>query len=315
MLKFLKTLGFLVLGFAVSFATVFAARATAAAPQAGTSNVPVTTVVTVLGPNYTAPPPLTKADIVVRTGDRREDVVAWDSAQGDKSALELAILIDDLDNIGNQLDDIRKFVEAQPKGTSVGLFYAQNGITQTVAPFSADHGAVAHKVRITTGFPGASTSIYLSLMEVMKKWPQTNARREILVIADGIDRFRGDPDSPDVTATIEHAQKAGIMIHTLFARGGDREGRNFFRVNYGQSNLAQMADETGGESFFQGTDTPISFTPFLEQLDMVLHNQYYLTYTTPRSTRKGGELRSFRVSTEQHNAEIAQPRRIRVPGR
>ncbi len=313
MLNHLKTLGFLILG----SVALFAARADAATPtpQAGASNVPVTTIVTVLGPNYTAPPALSKSDIVVRTGDHREDVVAWDAAQGEKSALELAILIDDLSNIGNQLDDIRKFIEAQPKATSVGLFYASNGVVQTVAPFSTDHGAVAGKVRITTGFPGASTSIYLSLMDVMKKWPATNARREVLVIADGIDRFRGDPNSPDVTLTIEKAQKAGIMIHTLFARGGGREGRNFFRVNYGQSNLAQMADETGGESFFQGTDTPLAFSPFLEQLDMVLHNQYFLTFTTARTMKKGGELRSFRVSTEQRNAELAYPRRILVPGR
>jgi hypothetical protein len=310
MFNYLKTLGLL----SLSIVAILAARPSAAAAQAGTSNVPVTTVITVLGPNYTAPPPVSKSDIVVRTGDRREDLVAWDAAQGEKGALELAILIDDLSNINTQLDDIRKFIESQPKATSVGLFYAQNGITQTVAPFSADHGAVAHKLRITEGFPGASTSIYLSLMELMKKWPQTNARREVLVIADGIDRFRGDPNSPDVTQTIEQAQKAGIMIHTLFARGGGREGRNSFRVNYGQSNLAQMADETGGESFFQGLDTPVSFAPFLEQLDMVLHNQYFLTYTTPRTMKKKGELKSFKVSTEQHHAEIAQPRRIWVPG-
>jgi hypothetical protein len=310
----LKTLAFLFLAF-VTLLTAQTASAAAARPQAGTQNVPVTTVVTILGPNYAAPPALGKSDVVVRTGNRREDVVAWDAAQGEKSTLELAIVIDDLANINSQLDDIRKFISAQPKGTSVGLFYASNGITQAIAPFSTDHDAVAKKVRITVGFPGASTSIYLSLMDVISKWHAGNARREILVIADGIDRFRGDPDSPDVTLTIEKAQKANIMIHTLYARGGGREGRNLFRVNYGQSNLAQMADETGGESFFQGLDTPIAFTPFLEQLDMVLHNQYFLTFTTPRSMKKKGELRGFRVSTEQHNVEIAHAREIWVPGR
>ena len=313
MSNYLKTLGILFLG----FLSLFAARTDAAgpAPQAGASNVPVTTVVTVLGPNFTPPPALSKDDIVVHTGNRREDIVAWDAAQGEKSPLELAIVIDELSNIGNQLDDIRKFIQAQSKGTGVGLFYATNGITQAVAPFSTDHDAVAAKVRITTGFPGASTSIYLALMDVMKKWPSTNARREILVIADGIDRYRGDPNSPDVTLTIEKAQKASIMIHTLYARGSDREARNLFRSNYGQSNLAQMTDETGGESFFQGLNTPIAFKPFLDQLDMVLHNQYFLTFTTPRSTRKGGELRGFRVSTEQRNAEISHARDIWVPGR
>jgi hypothetical protein len=286
-----------------------------AAGQAGTLKVPVTTVVTVLGPNFTAPPALGKTDVIVRVKDHREDVIGWDSAQGEKSALELAIVIDDLTNIGNQMDDLRKFIHSQSKATSVGLFYANNGVTQAVAPFSTDHDEVASKVRITLGQAGASTSIYLSLMDVMSKWRPSGARREILVIADGIDRFRGDPDSPDVSATIDKAQKAGIMIHTLYARGGGREGRNLFRVNYGQSNLAQMADGTGGEAFFQGLETPISFTPYLEQLDMVLHHQYILTFTTPRSLKKNGELRGFKVSTEQHNVEISAARYVWVPGR
>ena len=314
MLNYLKTLRFLLLGFFVALAGVTASEAGAAA-QAGASNVPVTTVVTVLGPNYTPPPAVSKTDVVVHTGDRRADVIGWDAAQGEKSTLELAIVIDELSNIGNQLEDIRKFVQAQSKNTSVGLFYAQNGITQPVAPFSTDHDAVAKKVRVTTGFPEASMSIYLSLMDVMKKFSTASARHEILVISDGIDRFRGDPNSPDVDLTIERAQKAGIIIHTLYARGSDRAGRNLFRSGYGQSNLARMTDETGGESFFQGLDTPIAFTPFLEQLDMVLHNQYFLTFTTPRSGKKGGELRGFRTSTEQHNVEISHARDVWVPGR
>lgn len=313
MSNYLKTLRFLLLGSLVTFALTAVLSANAA-PQAGASNVPVTTVVTVLGPNYTAPPAIGKTDVVVYTGDHRADVVGWDAAQGEKSALQLAIVIDELSNIGPQLDDLRKFVHAQSKDTSIGLFYAQNGITQVVAPFSTDHDAVAKKVRITSGLPGASTSIYLSLMDVMKKF-SGGGRHEILVIADGIDRFRGDPNSPDVDLTIEKAQKAGIVIHTLYARGQDRAARNLFRSNYGQSNLAQMTDETGGESFFQGLDTPISFAPFLEQLDMVLHNQYFLTFTTPRSGKKGGELRGFRTSTEQRNVEISHARDVLVPGR
>jgi len=49
---------------------------------------------------------------------------------------------------------------------------ATNGITQAVAPFSTDHDAVAAKVRLTSGFPGASTSIYLALMDVMNLTPR-----------------------------------------------------------------------------------------------------------------------------------------------
>ena len=295
--------------------TLFTARTSSAEPQAGVAKVPITTVVSVLGPNYSAPPAVGKSDVVVRTGKVREDIVGWDAAQGDKSALELAILIDDGTNIGNQLDDLRKFIRAQSKATSVGLFYASSGLTQAVSPFSTDHDAVAQKLRITLGQFRISTSIYLAIMDLMSKWRPSGARREILVIADGIDRFRGDPYSPDVILTIQRAQKAGIMIHTLYARDSDRAGRNSFRAGYGQSNLAQMTDETGGESFFQGFDTPISFTPFLDQLDMVLHNQYFLTFTTLSSTKKNGEYRNFRVSTEQQNVEISGARHVWVPGR
>jgi len=293
---------------------LFVARPIHAQQQAASSKAPVTTVVTVLGPNYTAPPALGKSDVIVHTGKQREDVTGWTSAQGDAAALELAIVIDDATTLGNQLDDLRKFVQSQPKGTSVGLFYADNGMVQMVSPFSADHDAVAKKVRITIGETGASTSIYLSLMDLISKWRASSARREILLVADGIDRFRGGPFSPDVTLAIERAQKAGIMIHTLYARGTGRASRNLFRTNYGQSNLAEMTDATGGESFFQGLDTPISFAPFLAQLDMVLHNQYFLTFTTARSTKAKGELRSFRVNTEQHNIDISAAREVFVPG-
>jgi hypothetical protein len=295
--------------------TLFTARTSSAEPQAGVAKVPITTIVSVLGPNYTAPPAVGKSDVVVRTGKVREDIVGWDAAQGDKSALELAILIDDGTNIGNQLDDLRKFIRGQSKATSVGLFYASSGLTQAVSPFSTDHDAVAQKLRITLGQFRISTSIYLAIMDLMSKWRPSGARREILVIADGIDRFRGDPNSPDVILTIQRAQKAGVIIHTLYARDSDRAGRNSFRAGYGQSNLAQMTDESGGESFFQGFDTPISFTPFLDQLDMVLHNQYFLTFTTLSSTKKNGEYRSFRASTEQQNVEISGARHVWVPGR
>jgi hypothetical protein len=310
MLKFIKLLAMPLLFVSIALGPL----SLRAQSQTNSEKVPVTTVVTVLGPAYTAPPALGKSDVIVHTGQVREDVTQWTPAQGEKAALELAILIDDGADINTQLDDIRKFIQAQPKNSSVGLFYASSGLTQTVAPFSADHDAVAKKLRITQGLTSTSTSIYLSLMDLMSKWRATGARREILVLADGIDRFRGDPFSTDVPLTVERAQKAGIMIHALYAQGVDRAARNLFRSNWGQSNLAQMSDGTGGESFFQGNNTPVSFAPFLEKLDMVLHNQYFLTFTTTRSAKAKGELRHFRVNTEQRNVEISAARFVLVPG-
>jgi hypothetical protein len=309
--------------FSLLFLSLFAVRSLAAqpdaqqdAPASTAAKVPVTTVVTVLGPNFTAPPALTKQDVIVHTGKQREEVTKWVAAQGDEGALDLAILIDDLDppSMANQFGDVRAFIRDQGKNTRIGIYYADNGTSRLGVNFTLDHDAASKALRLPLGFGAASVSIYQSLLDLMSKWPASSARREVLVIGDGIDRFRGDPSSPDVALTIEKAQKGGIIIHSLYVRAVDHFGRNMFRLNYGLFNLGQMSDKTGGESFAQGTESPVSFAPYLMQLDMVLHNQYFLTFTTTRSKNKKGDLRDFRIDTEEHNVDISHAGSVFVPG-
>jgi hypothetical protein len=291
------------------------ARAQQAASPAGT--VPVTTVVTVLGPKFNAPPPLGKEDIIVHSGKARMDVTGWLPAQGEHAGLELAIVIDDAvsTDIGAQFKDLATFITDQQKTTKVGIFYADDGTIQAASQFNDDHAAVAKSLRLPIGRFAAYSSIYLSMMDLIKRWPATRDRREILLIADGIDRFRGDfPTSTDLESAITSAETAGIMIHTLYSTGVGRVARNLFRSNLGQSNLSKITDATGGEAFFQGLQTPISFGPYLQQLDVVLRNQYWLTFAMPRSKKAKGDLRPFRVTTEQHNVEISAPREVFVPG-
>jgi hypothetical protein len=109
------------------------------------------------------------------------------------------------------------------------------------------------------------------------------------------------------------AEKAGVIIHTLYCSGVGRAGHNMFRVNYGQSNLAQITDKTGGYSFFQGLQTPIAFAPFLEQLDTILKNQYFLNWNSKRPTKGKGELRSFRIKTELRDIDISSADQVWVP--
>jgi hypothetical protein len=298
-------------GFIFAFAAIFFEPISSQA-----QTVPITTVVTVLGPKYTPPPAISKDDLTVYEGKQKKEMSSWVPAQGDKAALELAIVIDDSDSpdLGIQFNDLTAFIKSQPKTTGIAIFYASNGTVQAASQFSTDHDAVAKALRMPFGRGAAYSSIYLSLMDLIKRWPVTGARREILLLADGIDRFRGDPFSPDVPATVERAQKAGIMIHTLFASGVGHAGRSLYRVNLGQSNLAQLSDGTAGESFFQGLQTPISYAPFLQQLDTVLKNQFFLTYATERSKKKNGELRSFRVQTERRDVDISHAAKVFVPG-
>ncbi|MGC1384232.1 MAG: hypothetical protein WA823_10655 [Candidatus Acidiferrales bacterium] len=285
------------------------------AARAQDQTTQATTVITVMGPKFTPPPQFTKDDIAVTEGKTKDPVTNLVPAQGDKARLELAIVVDEANDtsFANQMGDLRNFINGLPQTTAVGVFYANNGSVQALSQFTTDHSAAAKTIRLTLGRMGAYSSIYLSTMDLIKRWPDHGGRREILLIADGIDRFRGDPFSPDVQSTVDTAQKAGIMIHTLYCNGTGRYARNMFRVNYGQSNLAQLTDGTGGESFFQGLQTPLAFAPYLTQLDTILKNQYFLTFSAAPSKNSKGQLRNIRVRSVEKDLDISVADRVWVP--
>ena len=305
-------LKFLTSSLLISFALLASTAAFASGKGETPATVPVTSVVTVMGPKFTAPPPLGKDDVIVHVKNERADVTAWNPAQGERAELHLAILIDDGADVGPRLSELRHFVQTQPPSTSVGVFYASNGMTVTAAPFSTNHDQVASKVRVTLGPGNTSVSVYLSLIDLIKKLQPMTGRREILLISDGHDRLRGDLQSPDVDNVMSSSQKTGIVIHTLYTRVGRRLGS--IRQNLAQSNLVKVAQASGGQDFFQGLDTPVSYTPFLNQLDEVLHNQYLLTFATPGSAKKHGEFRGLKITTEQHDVAITAQSDIFVPG-
>lgn len=296
-------------------AVLVAAISSGAQQQPDSSNtVPVTTVVTVLGPKFTPPPAISKDDILVREGQVRKAVVDWIPAQGDKAGLELAILVDDADrkDIGKQFDDLTNFIKSLPKSTSVGIYYANNNTISAASQFTPDHEAAAKALRLPLGM-GVPSSIFQSLMAMIGGWPVSGARREILVIADGFDRLRRERYSPDVDTTVAKAQQAGVIIHSIFVSGTGRAGRVQTGKNIGQGNLNTLADGTGGKAFFQGFSTPIAFEPFLTQLDLVLRNQYFLAWRTSGAKNPKGELRSFKVTSERRDAEFTAAQKIFVP--
>ena len=279
--------------------------------------IPVTTTITVLGPKFSAPPPLTKQDILVYSRKTRLDVINWVPAQGERAPLQLAIVIDNSANqlgVGSQLNDIAGLISLQSKSTSVGVFYAANGTVQTASNFTTDHAAAAKALRLTFGpRAGDSPSVYLSVSDLVKnKWPATGARREILLISSGIDPLDTGPQSPYVAASIEDVQKAGVIVHAIYL-GGGRFARSI-RGSYAQSNLVMLTEGSGGYNLYDGLLPPVSFSPYLKQLDMALHNQFLLTFAIEPSGKPKGELKSIEIRTEQRNIQMKYPKQILVPG-
>jgi hypothetical protein len=290
----------------------------AARPQSDAAGtIPVTTVVTALGSKFSAPPAVSKDDVTLREGSVHRDITEWIPAQGDRAGLQLAIVIDDSlqKSFGGQIQALSAFVTSQPKSTSVGVFYAANGTVQIASQFNPDSEAVAKTIRMPSGTYGAASSIYQSLMQLIAGWPVTGARREILLFSDGFDYLRKERFSPDVQSTIEKAQQAGILIHAIYESTAGRPGRSRRVSNIGQGNLNQICDGSGGYAFFSGDRSPISIDPYINQVGMVLKNQYFLTFaTTPSKNGAKGELRSIKVSTERRDVQLKAPSKVFVQG-
>jgi hypothetical protein len=284
--------------------------------------------------------PVLRPDAVqVKQGKNLLKVDQLIPAKGDNAALQLFILIDDTCDpvIGNNLNDLRDFINAQPASTAVGVAYMSNATIQITQNFTADHALAAKAVRLPRGNLSAMDSPYLSLMSLVKGWPQQKVRREVLMVTDGIDRLRNDRSSflqtpprgpagtanaarafdtmptmsPDADTASRNSQRYGVIVHSIYAPGAGRLGRNAWEAQLGQSGVAKIADETGGEYFALGTQNAVSFKPYLDRLQKIFDNQYYLVFQAVPGKKDG--LQRVSVSTEVANADLAAADNVWVP--
>jgi len=72
-----------------------------------------------------------------------------------------------------------------------------------------------------------------------------------------------------------------------------------------------LANETGGEFFYQGFDTPISYQPYLKELTNLLQHQYTLGFVAVPEKKSG--LQSVKVTTELSKIEISGATKVFVP--
>jgi len=301
-----------VIGVAAAIVPLYAQNAAPA------SNDLVRVTVTVEGSKQNPNPEIAAEDLVVYQEKDRRPVVEWVQAKGDRAALELAILIDDslsVTDIGLQLNDLTAFIRSMPSTTQVAVAYGSNGNAQILQNFTTDHEAAAKALRLPFGTPNVS-SIFFAVSDLVSRWPQSSARHEVLVVSNGIDLFYGVADSspalsPSLQQAIDQAQRAGVVLYTIYASGFGRRAHDFFLVSNGQGCLSRLADETGGDAYFQGFQTPISFQPFLQDMAKQLGEQYLLTFKAQLG--KKGELQRLKLKTEQKGVDLSAPERVYIP--
>src|SRR5437016_14663213 len=172
----------------------------------------------------------------------------------------------------------------------VGVAYMSNATVQIAQNLTVDHAAAAKAVRLPRGTVSAMDSPYLSLISLVKSWPQQKVRRQVLMVSDGIDRLRGESTTPspfqtpgrpgrtlapapgtmptissDADTASNASQRYGVTVHSIYSPGVGRRSLHAGEAQLGQSGVAKIADETGGEYFALGTQSPVSFKPYLDR--------------------------------------------------
>jgi len=279
------------------------------------STVPVHMVVTAEARHGTDVPVIKREDVTVNQGRERVQVTDWVPLEGEHAALQLFVLMDDASGatLGAQLEDLRRFILSQPPSTAIGVGYMRDGTVDILQNLSGDHALAAKALRLPLGTAGALASPYLSIGDLIKRWPESPVRREILMVSDGIDRFGGvGPTNPYVDTAIEQAQRAGVIIYAIYATGIGHFGHTYWRFFWGQNYLSKVTTETGGEAYFLGYDTPVSFSPYLDDLTRRLTHQYLLTFLAKPGKKPG--LQPVKIRTEVPNAELVAADMVYVPG-
>lgn len=300
---------------AVALVLAMVAAGTARAQQTAPEGVPAHLVVTVEPHKGSEVPTINREDVMVMEGKERDQVIDWVPAQGDHAALELFILLDDGSptTLGSQLEDIKKFIDAQPPSTAIGIAYMQNGVARVEQNPTTDHALAAKALRLPQGIRGANGSPYFSLTDLIKRWPESKARREIFMATDGVDLFygTGDLQDPYLDAAIDDAQRAGILVSAIYTPGVGHFGHSFWQAYWGQLYLAELAEKTGGEAYYIGfSGPPVSFTPYLDQFAQRLGHQYFLAFLAKPPKKPG--LQRVRIRTEVKNVDLVAPQQVYV---
>lgn len=267
--------------------TVFAATP-ASAQQSSSStstDVPVHMVVTAKPHHGTQAPPVAADDVKVYQKGKLDAVTSWVPLQGDRAGLQLFILIDDTsrDTLSLQFSSIKNFINEQPASTAIGIGYMRNGAVFTAQNLTTDRALVEKSLRLPIGASVGYTSPYLALSDLMKKWPATKDRREILMITSGTDPLGGgffnDPfNNPYLDAAAAQAQRGGFIIYSIYSPGAGLLGRGLIRTDLAQTGLDVLAQRTGGATYYLMYGSPVDLTPYLQDVTYNLKHQYELVF-------------------------------------
>jgi VWFA-related protein len=231
---------------------------------------------------------------------------------GTSSPITLAVLIQEdlVPSVSNEIKALADFIKRLPKGSRVMIGYLRTGSLQVKQKFTNDLDRAASALRPPIGFESAGPyNPYVEVIEALRKFDsQPLGRRAILLVSDGLDISRGvDSSSPtqsvDLQRAVNESQRRGVAIYGFYAPTLVAAS-NPALVSNAQSSLLRLSNETGGIAFFQGLGAPVSFEPFIRELDTSLQKQAALTFL---STHLNKGFHRIDVKSSTPGVRVAYP--------
>lgn len=284
-----------------------------AAAQKPASGTPAQIIVS-LGHSFGQAPILSAGDVTIteRFGDPLP-ITALTPLRDGRGAMELCVLVDNCSTCepGTKFEELRRFIQSQPQTTAVGIAYIQDGRLKVAEKPSADRKRAVNALAAPAG--GQPGNPFQPLAELIETWPPSAARHVVLMISSGFDPGGSDQADPAAEAAIAAAQRAGVTIYAVYHPSADYLNADFSKLNWGQVQLAHIANETGGEAYFLSFGPLPSLAPFLADIAQHLANRYLLEFLA--SPAKGsGELREIEVKSKNPDVELMAPAKAWVPG-
>jgi hypothetical protein len=253
----------------------------------------------------------------VEIDGKKANVTNWTPLRGQNAGVELVLLIDGgaRTSLGRELDDITKFVQSLPPNVKIALAYMENGTARMAGPLTADHATAANELHLPMGIPGYSASPYFCLSELAKNWPshETDVRREVIMITDGVDYYHlhYDPDDPYVQSAMNDAARAHLVVYSIYWKSTGPADRTWYETNSGQNLLAEVTQSTGGNSYWIGFGNPVSLSPYFDDFSRRLNNQYELSFTAPLKSNKP-ELEQLKLKIDDSKVKVDVPQRVLI---
>lgn len=246
---------------------------------------PVTIPLTIHTPTDEVTPELQNIDLTVSEDGEPQTILSIRGI-GTNSPITIAVLIQDdlVPSVANEIKALAEFIRNLPKGSRVMIGYLRTGSLQVRQKFTNDLEKAAKSLRAPSGFANVGPyNPYVEVVEALRKFDaQPLGRRAILLVSDGLDISRGvDSSAPtqsvDLQRAVNESQRRGVAIYGFYSPTMASAANRLLAGN-AQGSLLRLSDETGGQAFFQGLGVPVSFEPFIRQLDVSLQKQAALTF-------------------------------------